>query len=66
MLSSVLLRDALELLFVIAVGGMVVSAIRKLRRGEIKVIRCEECGRPTSNAYPICKHCGAPRPTDSV
>jgi len=62
----VLLRDALELLFVIAVGGMVVSTIGKLRRGEIRVIRCETCGRPTSNAYAVCKHCGAPRPTDSV
>ena len=31
MLSSVRLRDALELLFVIAVGGMVVSAIGRRR-----------------------------------
>jgi uncharacterized OB-fold protein len=56
------LRDLLELLFVVALGGMVWSAIGKLRRGEISVIRCEQCGRPTSNAYPTCKHCGAPRP----
>lgn len=58
------LRDALEVLFVIAVGGMLWSAIVKLRRGEINVVRCNECGRPTSNAYTVCKHCGAPR--DSV
>jgi len=57
----VLVRDGLELLFVVAVGGMIWSAIAKLRRGEIKVVRCEECGRPTSNAYPTCRHCGAAR-----
>jgi uncharacterized OB-fold protein len=57
----VFLRDTLELLIVIAVGGMVWSAIVKLRRGQIPVVRCEQCGRPTSNAYAICKHCGAPR-----
>ena len=59
---TAVVRDALELLFVIAAGGMVVSAVRKLRRGEIEVIRCEACGRPCSNAYSVCKHCGAPRP----
>ena len=58
------LRDALEVLFVIAVGGMLWSAIVKLRRGEIRVVRCEHCGRATSNAYAVCKHCGTPR--DSV
>jgi len=57
----VFLRDTLEVLIVIAVGGMLWSAIVKLRRGEIRVVRCEHCGRPTSNAYAVCKHCGAPR-----
>ena len=60
--GEVLVRDALELLFVVAVGGMVWAAVGKLRRGEIEVVRCEGCGRPTSNAYRVCKHCGAPRP----
>jgi len=55
------LRDALEVLFVVAVGGMLWSAIVMLRRGEISVVRCERCGRTTSNAYAVCKHCGAPR-----
>jgi uncharacterized OB-fold protein len=41
--------------------GMLVSAIRRLRAGEIKVVRCQACGRPTSRAYPNCKHCGTPR-----
>lgn len=63
MVGSSLLRDGLELLFVIAAGGMVVSAVRRLRRGEIAVVRCESCGRPCSNAYSVCKHCRAPRPS---
>jgi len=53
-------RDALELLIVVAVGGMLVSVLRRLRRGEIVVFRCPACGRPTSRAYPLCRHCGAP------
>lgn len=56
------MRDGLELLIVVAVGGMVVSAIRRLRRGEIEVYRCAACDRPTSRAYGVCRHCGAPQP----
>jgi len=51
----------LEVSILVAVVGMLVSAIRRLRRGQIEVVRCEECGRPTSRAYPKCKHCGAVR-----
>jgi uncharacterized OB-fold protein len=58
----VVLRDLLEALFVVAVGGMLWSAVGRLRRGEIPVVRCGACGRPCSNAYGVCKHCGAPRP----
>lgn len=57
--ADALVRDALEVLIVIAVGGMLWSAVRRLRRGEIKVVRCPACDRPTSRAYPQCKHCGA-------
>lgn len=60
--SDVLVRDGLELLIVVAVGGMVLSAILRLRRGQIEVYRCEACGRPTSRAFPQCKHCGADLP----
>jgi hypothetical protein len=60
--TDVLVRDALELLIVIAIGGMLVSAIRRLRRGEIEVYRCWSCERPTSRAFPQCKHCGADLP----
>jgi uncharacterized OB-fold protein len=57
--GDTLVRDGLELLFVVAVGGMLFSALRKLRAGQITVMRCPSCGRPTSRAYPRCKHCGA-------
>lgn len=60
--SDVLVRDGLELLIVVAVGGMVLSAILRLRRGQIEVYRCPSCGRPTSRAFPRCKHCGADLP----
>ncbi|MGD9792122.1 MAG: hypothetical protein AB7V43_01470 [Acidimicrobiia bacterium] len=56
-----LVRDLLEVAMLVAVGGMLVTAVRRIRRGEIAVVRCDECGRPTSRAYPDCKHCGAPR-----
>lgn len=57
-----LVRDLLEVLIVIAVGGMTLSAIRKLRRGEIRVVTCPACGRPTTRANGSCKHCGAEVP----
>ena len=59
---SDLVRDALELLIVVAVGGMLVAAVRRLRRGEIRVYRCIACDRPTSRGYPRCKHCGVEQP----
>lgn len=55
-----LVRDLLEVLIVVAVGGMAVSAIRRMRRGEIRVYRCPSCDRPTTRANGICKHCGEP------
>jgi hypothetical protein len=59
-----LFRDVLELLIVIAVGGMVWTVIGRFRRGELAVHRCPECDRPTSRAYPECRHCGALLPED--
>jgi predicted amidophosphoribosyltransferase len=55
-----LLRDAIELLIVVAIGGLLWQTIGRLRRGEISVHRCPVCDRPTSRAYPMCRHCGAP------
>jgi hypothetical protein len=56
-----LVRDAIEVAILVAVIGMLVSAVRKVRRGQVEVVRCAQCGRPTSRAYPRCKHCGAER-----
>ncbi|MEA3077751.1 MAG: hypothetical protein QOF60_2659 [Actinomycetota bacterium] len=60
MSGETLLRDGFELLVVVAVGGMLVSAVRRLRRGEISAYVCPSCGRPTTRANGMCKHCGAP------
>ena len=60
-MSDAVLRNGLELLFVVAVGGMLWSAVRRLRAGQVTVPRCTRCGRATSRAYPECVHCGAPR-----
>ena len=57
-----LVRDVLELAVAVAVGGMLVSAVRRIRRGEVQVVRCVACDRPTSRGYPRCKHCGVPQP----
>jgi hypothetical protein len=55
-----IVRDALEVLLVIAVGGVLWSAIGRMRRGEVTVVRCPSCTRPVSRAYEDCPHCGAP------
>jgi hypothetical protein len=57
-----LVRDALELLIVVAIGGMVWSVVSRLRRGELRVPGCPECGGPASRAYPRCRHCGVELP----
>jgi len=54
-----LVRDAIEVLLVIAVGGILWSAIGRMRRGEVTVVRCPACGRAVSRAYERCGHCGA-------
>ncbi len=60
--ADTLVRDLLEVLIVIAIGGMLVSTIRRLRRGQIAVYRCPSCRRPTTRANGICKHCGTELP----
>jgi hypothetical protein len=56
--GGALVRTGLELTFVVAVGGMLWSVVRRLRAGQIPVYRCANCHRPTSRAYPECRHCG--------
>jgi rRNA maturation endonuclease Nob1 len=60
--GSTIVRDLLEVLIVIAIGGMLFSALRRIRRGQIPVYRCPACDRPTTRANGICKHCGAVLP----
>jgi hypothetical protein len=57
-----LVRDGLEVLMVVAVGGILWAAVGRLRRGEIRAYRCIACGRPTSRGYPRCKHCDVEQP----
>jgi uncharacterized OB-fold protein len=54
---------ALDVLLVVAVGGMLWSAVSRLRRRQITVPRCPGCGRTTSRAYERCPRCGEPTPT---
>jgi hypothetical protein len=55
-------RDGIEVLIVVSVGGLLWQTVGRLRRGEITANRCPACERPTSRAYPMCRHCGAPLP----
>jgi uncharacterized OB-fold protein len=54
-----IVRDVLEVLLVVAVGGILWSAVGRIRRGEVSVVRCAACGRTVSRAYEACPHCGA-------
>ncbi|MEW6153267.1 MAG: hypothetical protein AB1673_04650 [Actinomycetota bacterium] len=56
-----LVRDVLEVAMVVALGGMLWSAVDRLRKGRLPVTRCGQCGRPSSRAYERCPRCGAPR-----
>ena len=62
MSADTIVRDVLEVLIVVAVGGMLVSVVRRFRAGAIPVYRCPSCERPTTRANGICKHCGAALP----
>ncbi|MBW3610967.1 MAG: hypothetical protein KY438_05495 [Actinobacteria bacterium] len=57
-----LVRDGLEVVMVVAVGGMLWAAVTRLRRGDLRVYRCARCRRPTSRGYPRCRHCGLEQP----
>jgi predicted amidophosphoribosyltransferase len=60
--TETLVRDLLEVLVVVAIGGMLFSAVRRLRAGALPVYRCPSCERPTTRANGICKHCGTELP----
>jgi predicted amidophosphoribosyltransferase len=59
-----LVRDAFEVLILIAVGGMLWNVLRRWRAGQLPLHRCPECGGPASRAYPRCRHCGAELPEE--
>ncbi|MGI9079272.1 MAG: hypothetical protein ACR2GF_00360 [Acidimicrobiales bacterium] len=56
-MSNTLVGDGAQVLLVVAVGGMLWSAVARLRRGRIGVVRCRACRRPISRAYPRCPWC---------
>lgn len=55
-----MVRDAAEILFVVAVGGMLWSAVTRLRRGQVRPHLCPGCGRTVSRVYDTCPRCGHP------
>lgn len=55
-----MVRDLLEILLAVAVGGMLVSAMARLRRGQAHPLLCPGCGRTVSRVYRACPHCGSP------
>ncbi len=54
-----MVRNVAEILLVVAVGGMLWSAVARLRRGQVRPLLCPGCGRPVSRVYDACPHCGA-------
>ena len=60
MAGDVVVRDGAEILLAVAVGGMFVSAVARLRRGQVRPILCPGCGRTVSRAYAACPRCGHP------
>jgi predicted amidophosphoribosyltransferase len=57
-----MVRDLTEILLAVAVGGMLVSAVARLRRGQARPLLCPGCGRSVSRVYDACPHCGRPLP----
>ncbi|MDQ6726918.1 MAG: hypothetical protein M3066_12235 [Actinomycetota bacterium] len=55
-----MVRDVAEVLVVVAVGGMLWSAVTRLRRGQARPVLCPGCRRPVSRVYDACPHCGGP------
>ncbi len=53
-----MVRNVAEILLVIAVGGMLFSALTRLRRGQANPRLCPGCGRTVSRVYEACPRCG--------
>ncbi len=53
-----MVRDLLDVLLAVAVGGMFVSAVTRLRRGQARPRLCAGCGRAVARVYATCPGCG--------
>ncbi|MGI9033901.1 MAG: hypothetical protein ACR2HY_09575 [Acidimicrobiales bacterium] len=60
-MAASLVGDAAEVLLLVAVGGMLWSAVARVRRGQVTTTCCRACGRSISRAYPRCPACDTPR-----
>lgn len=57
MSGELLVRTTLEAAVVVALGGMLWAAVRRLAAGAVPVPRCPACGRPVSRVYAQCPSC---------
>ncbi len=55
-----MVRNVTEILIVVAVGGMLWSAVVRWRRGQVRPVLCPGCHRTVSRVYDACPHCGHP------
>jgi predicted amidophosphoribosyltransferase len=55
-----MVRNVAEILITVAIGGMLFSALARLRRGQAIPRLCPGCGRTVSRVYETCPRCGQP------
>ena len=55
-----MVRNLAEILITVAIGGMLFSALARLRRGQANPRLCPGCGRTVSRVYVACPRCGQP------
>ncbi|HVL05679.1 MAG TPA: hypothetical protein VM388_06810 [Acidimicrobiales bacterium] len=53
-----MVRDVAEVLITVAIGGMLFSALARLRRGQASPRLCPGCGRTVARVYETCPRCG--------
>lgn len=55
-----MVRNVAEILMTVAIGGMLFSALARLRRGQAIPRLCPGCGRTVARVYATCPRCGQP------
>ena len=55
-----MVRNVAEILITVAIGGMLFSALARLRRGQASPRLCPGCGRTVARGYETCPRCGKP------